>query len=65
MKKIYSVFTGTGHYVPSIRIENDYFHKTTFYDADGTIITTPNEEITRKFEEITTILKGGMRKKIR
>ncbi len=55
MKKIYSVFTGTGHYVPSIRIENDYFHKTTFYDADGTIITTPNEEITRKFEEITTI----------
>lgn len=55
MRKIYSVFTGTGHYVPSIQIGNDYFRDYTFYDATGEKITTPNEEITRKFEEITTI----------
>jgi 3-oxoacyl-[acyl-carrier-protein] synthase-3 len=55
MSKIYSVFTGTGHYVPSRKVGNDYFHNYTFYDASGEIITTPNEEITRKFEEITTI----------
>lgn len=55
MKKLYSVFTGTGSYVPSKRIVNDYFHDYEFYDSTGEKLSTPNEEITHKFEEITTI----------
>ncbi len=55
MSKIYSVFTGTGSYVPTKQIKNDYFHSYEFYDSTGEKIPTPNEEITRKFEEITTI----------
>lgn len=55
MKKLYSVFTGTGSYVPSKRIGNEYFHGYEFYDSTGEKLETPNEEITQKFEEITTI----------
>ncbi|MDD4777874.1 MAG: ketoacyl-ACP synthase III [Fermentimonas sp.] len=55
MKKIYSVFTGTGSYVPTKQIKNEHFHSNEFYDSTGTKLDTPNEEITRKFEEITTI----------
>ncbi|HBG57691.1 3-oxoacyl-ACP synthase III family protein [Proteiniphilum sp. UBA1028] len=55
MKRLYSVFTGTGSYVPTKQIKNDYFHTYEFYDSTGEKLTTPNEEITRKFEEITTI----------
>ena len=52
---IYSVFTGTGSYVPTKQIKNDFFHSNEFYDSTGKKLDTPNEEITRKFEEITTI----------
>jgi len=55
MKRLYSIFTGTGSYVPTKQIRNDYFHNNLFFDSTGEKITTPNEEITRKFEEITTI----------
>ncbi len=55
MKKIYSVFTGTGSYVPTKQIKNDYFHSNEFYKSAGEKLNIPNEEITRKFEEITTI----------
>lgn len=55
MSKIYSVFTGTGSYVPAKRIKNDFFLANEFYDSAGEKLTTPNDEITRKFEEITTI----------
>ena len=55
MKKIYSVFTGTGSYVPTKQIKNEYFHSNEFYDSTGKKLDTPNDEITRKFEEITTI----------
>ena len=55
MKKLYSVFTGTGSYVPTKRVGNDYFLDYEFYDSTGEKLETPSEEITRKFEEITTI----------
>ncbi len=55
MKKIYSIFTGTGSYAPTKRIKNEHFLKNEFYDSTGEKLMTPNEEITRKFEEITTI----------
>ncbi len=55
MSKLYSVFTGTGSYVPAKQIKNEFFHNYEFYDSTGEKLFTPNEEITRKFEEITTI----------
>lgn len=55
MSKLYSIFTGTGNYVPAKQIKNDFFHNNEFYDSTGKKLPTPNEEITRKFEEITTI----------
>lgn len=55
MSKVYSVFTGTGSYVPAKQIKNEFFHSYEFYDSAGEKIETPNEVITRKFEEITTI----------
>ena len=55
MSKVYSVFTGTGSYVPTKQIKNEFFHNYEFYDSTGEKLLTPNEEITHKFEEITTI----------
>ncbi|MDR2816052.1 MAG: ketoacyl-ACP synthase III [Proteiniphilum sp.] len=55
MSRFYSVFTGTGSYVPAKQIKNEFFHNCEFYDSAGEKLSTPNEEITRKFEEITTI----------
>ncbi len=55
MKKLYSVFTGTGSYVPTKQIGNDYFLDYEFYDSTGEKLDTPNDVITTKFEEITTI----------
>ncbi len=31
MSKLYSVFTGTGSYVPTKQITNDYFHTYEFF----------------------------------
>ncbi|MGI6073028.1 MAG: 3-oxoacyl-ACP synthase III family protein [Fermentimonas sp.] len=55
MSKIYSIFTGTGSYVPTKQVKNESFLGNEFYKSAGEKITTPNEEVTRKFEEITTI----------
>ena len=55
MKKTYSVITGTGSCVPTKRMTNNDFLSYEFYDANGQKFPIPNEEIVRKFEEITTI----------
>ncbi|HBG41831.1 MAG TPA: 3-oxoacyl-ACP synthase [Porphyromonadaceae bacterium] len=55
MKKIYSVFTGTGSYVPTKKVKNEAFLKNVFLDSSGEHIATPNDQIVQKFEEITTI----------
>ena len=55
MSKIYSVFTGTGSYVPARQVKNDAFLENEFYESSGEKIDTPNEAIVQKFEEITTI----------
>ncbi len=52
---IYSVITGTGSYIPSRKIKNEYFLSTEFYDSDGTKLVKSNQEIVDKFLEITTI----------
>lgn len=54
-KKIYSVIKGSGHYLPPNIIKNEDFLNNQFYNADGTKIETPNEEIIQKFLEITEI----------
>jgi len=55
MSRIYSVFTGTGSYVPAKQVKNEVFLANEFYDSSGERIVTPNESIVEKFEEITTI----------
>ena len=55
-KKLYTVIVGTGSYVPPTVIPNSYFLDAEFYDpATGKKFETPNEEIIRKFNEITNI----------
>ncbi|MEA4903566.1 MAG: ketoacyl-ACP synthase III, partial [Petrimonas sp.] len=55
MKKIYSLITGTGSYVPSKVIKNDDFLNYNFLESTGEKIDKENREIVDKFEEITTI----------
>jgi len=55
MSRIYSIFTGTGSYVPTRQVKNEAFLDNEFYESFGVKIATPYEEIVRKFEEITTI----------
>jgi 3-oxoacyl-[acyl-carrier-protein] synthase III len=54
-KRIYTIITGTGSYVPSKIIKNEYFLKNDFYDQKGEKIDITNEEIISKFEAITEI----------
>jgi len=53
--KIYSVITGTGKYIPSTKVKNEDFLNNEFYESYGKKSEKPNQEITEKFEEITTI----------
>lgn len=55
MSRIYSVFTGTGSYVPARQVKNEAFLNNEFFESSGEKIETPNESIVQKFEEITTI----------
>ena len=55
-KKLYTVIVGTGSYIPPTVIPNSYFLDAEFYDpATKKRFETPNEEIIRKFNEITNI----------
>ncbi|MCK4639292.1 MAG: ketoacyl-ACP synthase III, partial [Bacteroidales bacterium] len=56
-KKIYSVITGTGSYIPTKRVPNKDFLDSEFYNPDGIKFKESNEEIIRKFEKITGILE--------
>lgn len=51
----YSVITASGSYIPTQRITNEHFLQHTFFDAEGNKLDKPNEEIIRKFSEITGI----------
>lgn len=55
-KKLYTVIVATGSYVPTTVIPNSYFQDAEFYDpATGKKFETSNEDIIRKFHEITNI----------
>ncbi len=53
--KVYSVFTGTGSYIPNRVVKNEDFLKNEFYGKDGKKLAKSNQEIIDKFLEITTI----------
>ena len=55
MKKLFSVITGTGSYVPEKRMRNEDFLSYEFYDSTGEKLSTDNTDIVNKFLEITTI----------
>ncbi|MCL6500987.1 MAG: ketoacyl-ACP synthase III [Candidatus Pacearchaeota archaeon] len=52
---LYSVIVGTGSYIPTKVVKNEDFLKNEFYDKDGKRLGKSNEEIIKKFEEITGI----------
>ena len=54
-KRIYSVITGAGNYIPTKQIKNEDFLTNEFYESNGEKISKPTHEITEKFHEITTI----------
>jgi 3-oxoacyl-[acyl-carrier-protein] synthase III len=54
-RPVYSVITGTGSYIPELKVKNEDFLRNEFYDNDGKRLEKENEEIISKFLEITTI----------
>jgi len=54
-KKLYSVITGTGSYVPAKRVLNSDFLDKTFFDASGEKLKKSNQETIDKLAEITGI----------
>lgn len=54
-KKIYSIITGSGKYLPAKVVKNDYFLNSEFYRQDGQRITKPIESIVETLQKITEI----------
>lgn len=52
---LYSVFLGTGSYIPTQQVSNADFLTHQFYDTTGEKFKVSNEEIVEKFEKITGI----------
>lgn len=52
---INSVITGTGSYLPKLRVSNTDFLSNQFYDSSGVKLGKANQEVIDKFLEITTI----------
>jgi 3-oxoacyl-[acyl-carrier-protein] synthase-3 len=56
-RKCYSVIVGSGCYIPTRKVANTDFLHHKFYDTHGKRLGTPNEEIIRKFSDITGIFE--------
>ena len=52
---INSIITGTGCYIPPIKVPNEQFLGNEFYSADGMRIAKSNVDIVNKLQEITCI----------
>jgi 3-oxoacyl-[acyl-carrier-protein] synthase-3 len=50
-----AIITGSGCYIPTQRIANEFFMDHDFYGADGKKLVRPNADIIAKFQEITGI----------
>jgi 3-oxoacyl-[acyl-carrier-protein] synthase-3 len=51
----HSIITGTGSYIPTVKVPNKHFLNHEFYGDDGVVIEKLNDEIIKKFQEITCI----------
>lgn len=50
-----TIIASSGHYLPSIKVENSHFLDKEFYDEKNEPITRSNQEIIEKFQAITEI----------
>jgi len=50
-----SIITGSGSYIPDLKIKNNHFANSKFYGANGIKLEKVNSDIINKFEEITCI----------
>ena len=57
MSELYSVIIGSGSYLPTRKIKNEDFLHHTFFDSEGNRLKKSNEEIVRKFSDITGIFE--------
>ncbi len=55
MKLLNTVITGTGCYIPTVRVPNSSFVAQKFYEPNGVPIESPGEVIIEKFKDITGI----------
>ncbi len=55
MKSINSIITGTGSYIPDVKIPNQHFVKHIFYEKDESKIEGDGNDIVNKFRDITGI----------
>jgi 3-oxoacyl-[acyl-carrier-protein] synthase-3 len=53
--KYRSIIIGSGKYIPGVLVKNEDFGKHEFYNATGERLPKTNDEIIRKFSEITEI----------
>lgn len=56
-QQLYSVIIGSGSYLPTRVIKNEDFLHHTFFDSEGKRLKKSNEEIVRKFSDITGIFE--------
>ncbi|MEI8049178.1 MAG: ketoacyl-ACP synthase III [Bacteroidota bacterium] len=52
---IYSIITGTGSYIPTVKVKNSDFLTNVFFDSTEKVLEKKNQDIIDKFLEITTI----------
>ena len=50
-----SIITGTGSYIPTLKVPNRHFLNNDFYDENGKKLERSNSDIIKKFKEITCI----------
>jgi 3-oxoacyl-[acyl-carrier-protein] synthase-3 len=50
-----AIITGTGSYIPSLKVPNEHFLENSFFDASGERLENPNAAIIEKFKDITCI----------
>src|SRR5512139_2391447 len=55
MKYLNTVITGTGSYIPDVRVANEAFVRHTFFDKDESAIAIFVREVISKFKDITGI----------
>jgi 3-oxoacyl-[acyl-carrier-protein] synthase III len=55
MEFLNTIITGTGSYIPTVRISNSEFTRQTFFEKDKSRIDSPGDVVVEKFRDITGI----------